>query len=162
MIPIIAGIVSTLIQNNLPKVAQAVTDKGIEYVQDKLGLELKPDMNEAEIAAVKEAAMKHEEFMVAAANANTANARDMNARIQESLNSAWLAKNSAYLLDFIIVSATMFLSWFAFVKKIPLENKELVYMTLGSLYTMCGTVINFHRGSSSGSKAKQEALEGKK
>ena len=87
-------------------------------------------------------------------NANTDSARDMNATVQESSNASWLAKNTAYALDIGIVSATIFLAWFAFMKDVPVPNKELVYMALGSLITMCGTVLNFHRGSSQGSKDK--------
>jgi hypothetical protein len=91
-------------------------------------------------------------------NANTDSARKMNAEIQNSANASYLAKNIAYLIDITIVVATLFLSWFAFVKGVPAENKELVYMALGSLLTMCGTVLNFHRGSSQGSKDKNDAL----
>lgn len=87
-------------------------------------------------------------------NANTDSARDMNAKVQESTNASWLAKNTAYALDIGIVSATIFLAWFAFIKGVPDANKELVYMALGSLITMSGTVLNFHRGSSQGSKDK--------
>ena len=69
MIPaLISGVVSMLIENNLPKVAQAVVDKGVDYVSDKLGVELKPDMSPQEIEATKQAAMKHEEFMVEQSN----------------------------------------------------------------------------------------------
>jgi hypothetical protein len=89
--------------------------------------------------------------------ANTADARAMNVKVQESTNASWLAKNTAYTLDLGIVTATIFLAWFAFMKGVPEANKELVYMALGSLITMCGTVLNFHRGSSQGSKDKAEA-----
>ena len=85
-------------------------------------------------------------------NANTDSARDMNAKVQESTNASWLAKNTAYALDIGIVAATIFLAWFAFIKGVPEANKELVYMALGSLITMSGTVLNFHRGSSQGSQ----------
>ena len=87
-------------------------------------------------------------------NANTDSARDMNAKVQESTNASWLAKNTAYALDIGIVTATIFLAWFAFMKGVPEANKELVYMALGSLITMSGTILNFHRGSSQGSKDK--------
>ena len=86
--------------------------------------------------------------------ANTDSARDMNAKVQESVNASWLAKNTAYALDIGVVSATIFLAWFAFIKGVPEANKELVYMALGSLITMSGTILNFHRGSSQGSKDK--------
>ena len=75
MAPLLAGIVSSLIQNNLPKVAQAVVDKGLDYVQEKTGIELKPDMSQEEVKALREAAQKHEEFKIEQANKNTADAR---------------------------------------------------------------------------------------
>ena len=102
------------------------------------------------------ARMANETKPVELDNANTDSARDMNAKIQESPEASWLAKNTAYALDIGIVSATIFLAWFAFIKGVPEQNKELVYMALGSLITMCGTVLNFHRGSSQGSKDKGE------
>lgn len=92
-------------------------------------------------------------------NANTDSARKMNAEVQSSPNASYLSKNVAYIIDMVIVIATLFLSWFAFLKGVPAENKELVYMALGSLLTMCGTVLNFHRGSSQGSKDKNSELE---
>ena len=95
-------------------------------------------------------------------NANTDSAREMNAKVQESTNASWLAKNTAYALDIGIVTATIFLAWFAFMKGVPEANKELVYMALGSLITMCGTVLNFHRGSSQGSKDKATEIQAMK
>jgi hypothetical protein len=105
------------------------------------------------------AQMANETKLVELNNANTDSARDMNAKVQESTNASWLAKNTAYALDIGIVSATIFLAWFAFIKGVPEANKELVYMALGSLITMCGTVLNFHRGSSQGSKDKGADLQ---
>lgn len=90
---------------------------------------------------------------------NTDSARDMNAKVQESANASWLAKNTAYALDIGIVAATIFLAWFAFIKGVPEANKELVYMALGSLITMSGTILNFHRGSSQGSKDKGSEIQ---
>jgi hypothetical protein len=105
------------------------------------------------------AKMANETKLFELSNANTDSARDMNAKVQESTNASWLAKNTAYALDIGIVSATIFLAWFAFIKGVPESNKELVYMALGSLITMCGTVLNFHRGSSQGSKDKGADLQ---
>jgi hypothetical protein len=100
------------------------------------------------------AKMANDTKMVELMNANTDSARDMNTKVQESASASWLAKNTAYALDIGIVTATIFLAWFAFIKGVPEANKELVYMALGSLITMSGTVLNFHRGSSQGSKDK--------
>jgi hypothetical protein len=105
------------------------------------------------------AKMANDTKLVELMNANTASARDMNAKIQESESASWLAKNTAYALDVGIVSATIFLAWFAFIKGVPEQNKELVYMALGSLITMSGTILNFHRGSSQGSKDKGSEIQ---
>jgi len=105
------------------------------------------------------ARMANETKLVELTNANTDSARDMNAKIQESDSASWLAKNTAYALDVGIVAATIFLAWFAFIKGVPQQNKELVYMALGSLITMSGTVLNFHRGSSQGSKDKGSEIQ---
>ena len=108
------------------------------------------------------AKMANETKLLELNNANTDSARDMNAKVQESTNASWLAKNTAYALDIGIVAATIFLAWFAFMKGVPEANKELVYMALGSLITMCGTVLNFHRGSSQGSKDKATEIQAMK
>ena len=105
------------------------------------------------------ARMANETKLVELTNANTDSARDMNSKIQESAAASWLAKNTAYALDIGIVAATIFLAWFAFMKGVPDANKELVYMALCSLITMSGTVLNFHRGSSQGSKDKSSEIQ---
>jgi hypothetical protein len=115
----------------------------------KAQLELQKMAQDGELAK-----MANETKLLELNNANTDSARDMNAKVQESTNASWLAKNTAYALDVGIVTATIFLAWFAFMKGVPEANKELVYMALGSLITMSGTVLNFHRGSSQGSKDK--------
>jgi hypothetical protein len=120
----------------------------------KAQLELSKMAQDGELAK-----MANETKLLELNNANTDSARDMNAKVQESTNASWLAKNTAYALDIGIVTATIFLAWFAFMKGVPDANKELVYMALGSLITMSGTVLNFHRGSSQGSKDKATEIQ---
>jgi hypothetical protein len=120
----------------------------------KAQLELQKMAQDGELAK-----MANETKLLELNNANTDSAREMNAKVQESTNASWLAKNTAYALDIGIVAATIFLAWFAFMKGVPEANKELVYMALGSLITMCGTVLNFHRGSSQGSKDKASEIQ---
>jgi hypothetical protein len=158
MLPLIAGIISSLLANNLPKVAQAVVDKGVDYVEEKTGIKLEPDMSAEKIEALKVEIQKHEEFIITEDNKNTDSARDMNAKVQEAPAASTLAKNTAYILDFVIVAAAVIVSWLAFFKGVPPENKEIVYMALGSLWTLTGTIINFHRGSSRNSQIKDETI----
>lgn len=156
--PIIAGILATLAKNGLETVAEVVKQKGKDFVEEKLGVELKPEMSEEEILKVKEAAMKHEEFLIQQDNSNTASARDMNSRIQETDKASWLAKNTAFVLDFCIVLSAIIITFLAFFVGIPFENKEIIYTLLGSLWTYTGVVINFHRGTTAGSARKTDIL----
>lgn len=158
MLPIIAQIVSTLIAANLPKVAQSVLDKGLDVVEQKLGIKLEPDMTQEQLQAVREAALKHEEFQIEQNNKNTDSARVMNTGIQTSEFASTLAKNAAYFIDFAIVAAAIFVTWLTFFKAIPLDNKEVVYTALGSLWTLTGTIVNFHRGSSRQSQGKDDVI----
>jgi hypothetical protein len=158
MLPIIAAVISTLLANNLPKVAQGILDKGLDVVEQKLGIKLEPDMTPEQIQAVRDAATKHEEFQVEQDNKNTDSARVMNTGIQTSEFASTLSKNAAYFIDFAVVIAAIVISWLAFFKGVPVENKELVYMALGSLWTLVGTIVNFHRGSSKASQSKDDVI----
>ena len=86
--------------------------------------------------------------------ANTADARKMNSEIQNSVVASWMSKNIAYVIDIAIVTSTIGLTAMLMTSSVPQENKELALMAFGSLVTLCGTVVNFHRGSSQGSKDK--------
>lgn len=157
MAPLLAGIVSSLLSNNLPKVAQAVVDKGLDYVQEKTGIELKPDMNQEELKALREAAMKHEEFMVEQANKNTADARAMQtAALQQ--DDKFSKRFVMYLAIFWSITAVSYIFFITF-GSIPEANVRFADTILGFLLgTVVATIINFFLGSSAGSKEKTEAL----
>ena len=157
MAPLLAGIVSSLIQNNLPKVAQAVVDKGLDYVQEKTGIELKPDMNEEEVKALREAAQKHEEFKIEQANKNTADARAMQvAALQQ--DDKFSKRFVMYLATFWSLTAVVYIFLITFTN-IPELNIRFADTILGFLLgTVVATILNFFLGSSAGSKEKTEAL----
>lgn len=85
-------------------------------------------------------------------------ARNMNIEIQKAEAASKLSKVAAYYLDFIIVGATIALGLLLFFRAIPEGNKEIAYLMFGSLLTLCGTVVNFHRGSTQGSSKKTDML----
>ena len=89
---------------------------------------------------------------------NTHNAQVMNTQIQASEFSSKLAKNTAYIIDLVLVLSLVVLVFCLFIFKLPIENKELAYTMFGSFLMYVGTVINFHRGSSKGSNEKQELI----
>jgi len=157
MAPLLAGIVSSLIQNNLPKVAQAVMNKGLDYVQEKTGIELKPDMSAEEVKALREAAQKHEEFKIEQANKNTADARAMQvAALQQ--DDKFAKRYVMYLATFWSVTAVVYIFLITFTF-IPEMNVRFADTILGFLLgTVVATILNFFLGSSASSKEKTEVL----
>lgn len=157
MLPIIAGIVSALLQNNLPKIAQAVVDKGLDYVEDKTGIKLEPDMSVEKIAELKLAAQKHEEFQIEQNNKNTADARAMQvaALSQDDLFS----KRYVYFLSsFWSIAAVLYIGFITF-GSIPPDNVRFADSILGfMLGTVVATIINYFLGSSNQSAIKTTML----
>ena len=98
------------------------------------------------------------EFITIQDNQNTSNARDNNTKVQESDKASWLAKNTPFILDFIIVFAVFILGCSLLFVQIPEENIQIVNIMFGALLGIMGTVYNYHRGSSNGSAAKNELI----
>lgn len=176
MLPLIlAPIVAELIKNGLGILASALQSKGKEVIEEKLGIELPSSIESYTPELLQQLKLKeieHEEFLLnigikerelelqelAEGNRNTADARRMNSEIQGSSSSSDLAKNAAYYIDFLLIGATLLLAYFIFFVAIPANNKELAYTAFGSLLTLCGTVVNFHRGTSKSSEKHGDAL----
>jgi hypothetical protein len=134
----------------------------VKTIADKFGVADTVEAVTAAIQADPEAAAKLAEIDIKEFelhNANTASARDMNAKIQESSVASILAKNVAYIIDMMIVGGALFMTFIIFFKGVPDANKALAYTALGSLWTLAGTVLNFHRGSSQGSKDKADEIQ---
>ena len=86
MLPLVASIVSGLIQNNMHKVADAVMDKGVDYVEQKMGIQLKPEgqATKEDYAKWNAEAAKHEEFMAEMDLKNMEGARNMQLAAMQS------------------------------------------------------------------------------
>lgn len=157
MAPLIMGIISSLISSNLPKVAQAVVDKGLDAVEDKLGIKLEPDMSAEKIAEVQAAAMKHEDFRIEQDNKNTDSARTMQgvALQQDDLFSKRFVY---YLATFWSFATAVYIACITFMT-IPQGNARFADTVLGFLLgTAIATILNFFFGSSQSSKDKTEAI----
>jgi hypothetical protein len=157
MLPIVASIVSGLIQNGLPKIADAVVEKGVDYVQEKLGVELKPegDMKPEDVSRLKEAAMKHEEFMVEAEIKDRANARDMTKAAMQSTD-AFVRRFTYYFITVWSVFAMTYIPLITF-SVIPQENVRFADTILGfMLGTVMASMFSFLLGSSFGSRQKDD------
>ena len=157
MLPIIAGIVSQLVANNLPKLAQAVTDKGVKYVEDKLGLPLKPDMSEEELARIRQEAQKFEEFQITTDLANLKDARAMQvaALSQDDLFSKRFVY---YFIMFWSFVSALYIGLVTFTT-IPEANVRTTDTVLGIILgTIITGMFNYLIGSTITSRQKNDLL----
>jgi len=166
-------LVAALLEKGLGLLGNAVLAKGKDVIEEKLGIDLESATQTPEgLQKLRQLEIDHEQYLLdhaikkaelelkdkALDIGNTTNARDMNKGIQESANASSLAKNAPYIMDFFIVGGTMLLAYFIFFIGIPPQNKDIAFAAFGSLLTLCGTIVNFHRGSSSSSKDKDALL----
>jgi len=155
MIPLLPAILSTLLANNLPKVAQVVLDRGLEYVQAKTGLELKPDMSGEEIKALREAAEKHADL----ANQDRADARAMqNVALQQE--DKFSKRFVMYLTIFWSLVSSLYIAAITFIE-LPAASTRFADTILGFLLgTVISAFVQFWVGSSNGSEKKTDIMKG--
>jgi hypothetical protein len=142
-------------------VAGPMGGMAITALANKLGVADSVESVAKAIAGDPQAAQKIAELELEMAKldaSNTADARKMNSEIQNSATASWLAKNIAYVIDIAIIAGALTMTFVVFIIGVPEQNKSMAFTALGSLWTLTGTVVNFHRGSSAGSKAKTEEL----
>jgi hypothetical protein len=154
MLPIIAGIVANLINNGMHKVADQVIEKGVDAVQQKLGIELKPEGEATPEynAKLQEEANRHSEFMAELDEKSTQRATDM---YMADPGTRAFTQHYAWFLTFV-----SFL-YFFLVSFLPIDNhnRDFINIILGFLIgTAVNSLIRFFYGSSNKS---QEAVDQK-
>lgn len=157
MLPIVASIVSNLISNGMPKVADAVIEKGVEAVEEKLGVKLKPEgeATPEDNAKLKEAAMKHEEFMAEMDLKNMQGAREMQLKAMDS-DDPLVRRFVYYFITFWSVLSASYVGAITFAT-IPEANVRFADTILGFvLGTMVAAMFQFLLGSSLGSRNKDK------
>lgn len=162
MLPLLAPILTQLAGAGLQKVADSVMDKGLDYVEDKLGIDLSPNENGQlsadKLQSIKIEAMKHDEFMFAKEIEDKQDARKMYMAMANKADAHWLEKLLVPMLAlgtvsvaFVLVGAVMFIN-------IPDSQENIVIFALGFVTATAGQVVGFYFGSSQGSKEKQTEL----
>jgi hypothetical protein len=158
MLPVIASIVSGLIANNMHKVADAVIDKGVDYVQDKMGIQLKPEgeATKEDYAKWNAEAAKHEEFMAEIDLKNMQGARDMQLKAMDS-DDPLVRRFVYFFIAFWSLLSSAYIGFITF-GQIPEQNIRFADTILGFvLGTMVASMFQFLLGSSIGSRKKDEA-----
>jgi hypothetical protein len=162
MLPIIAGIVANLINNGMHKVADEVIEKGVDAVQSKLGMELKPEGEATPEynAKLQEEANRHSEFMAQLDEKSTQRATDM---YMNDDSTKKFAQNYAWFIT-VVSFAYFFVVSFA---PIDNHNRDFINIILGFLIgTAVNSLIRFFFGSSNKSQEdvdkKQKEMAGDK
>ena len=167
-------ILGPLLQNGLGLVANAVVAKGKQYVEQKLGVELKPDMSPEDMAKVQIAAMEHEEELMRLRLEedkldlaelelrlkDVDSARDRETAIATSKDAPLLNKVITPILALGIVTLTFVLFAIVMFDETPVDasRKDILIYVLGVLSAIATQIVSYYFGSSQGSKEKSDQL----
>jgi len=177
MIPaVLQAILTPLLGNGLNLVANAVLAKGKDYVEKKLGVELKPDMSSEDLAKIQIAQMEHEEELLKlrleddkldlaelqTRLKDTNDARQREVEIANSDKAPLLNKIVTPVLALSILTLTFVLFGVVMFDNAPVDatRKDILIYVLGVLSAIASQIVSYYFGSSAGSKEKTEALKG--
>ena len=176
MIPAaIQAILTPLLGNGLNLVANAVMAKGKDYVEKKLGVELKPDMSPEDLAKIQIAQMEHEEELLKlrleedkldlaelqARLKDTNDAREREVQIANSDKAPLINKIVTPVLALSILLLTFVLFGVVMFDGTPVESsrKDILIYVLGVLSAIASQIVSYYFGSSQSSKDKTDALK---
>ena len=169
------AVLKPLLANGLGLIANAVMAKGKDYVQDRFGVELKPDMTADEIIALKTAEMEHEEELLRLKLEenkldlqeldmllkDTDSARDREVQIVTSDKAPLINKIVTPVLALTLLTLTFILFGFVMFDNNPVEptRKDILIYILGVLSALSTQIVSYYFGSSQGSKDKGDQLK---
>jgi hypothetical protein len=176
MIPAaLLSVVQPLLANGLGLVANAVLAKGKKVVEDKLGIELKPDMSPEDVAKVQIAAMEHEEELMRLRIEedkldlaelelrlkDVDSARDRETAIATSKDAPLLNKIVTPILALGVITLTFILFGVVMFDETPVDDsrKDILIYVLGVLSAIATQIVSYYFGSSQGSKEKSDQLK---
>jgi hypothetical protein len=168
-------IIQPLLSNGLNLVANAVMAKGKKVVEEKLGVELKPDMSSEDLAKIQIAQMEHEEELLKlrleedkldlaelqARLKDTNDAREREVQIANSDKAPLINKIVTPVLALSILMLTFVLFGVVMFDDTPVEasRKDILIYVLGVLSAIASQIVSYYFGSSQSSKDKTDALK---
>jgi hypothetical protein len=149
--------------------------KGKDYVEKKLGVELKPDMSSEDLAKVQIAQMEHEEELLRLRIEedkldlaelemrlkDTNDARVRETQIVTSDKAPLLNKLITPILALGLLGITFTLFGIVLFQASPIDpsRKDILIYILGVLSAVATQVVSYYFGSSVGSKEKTDAMK---
>ena len=176
MIPAaLAAILTPLLGNGLNLVANAVMAKGKDFVEKKLGVELKPDMSPEDLAKIQIAQMEHEDELMRLRIEDdkldlaelqmllkdTNDARQREVQIANSDKAPLINKIVTPVLALSILLLTFALFGVVMFNNTPVDatRKDILIYILGVLSAIASQIVSYYFGSSQSSKDKTDALK---
>ena len=171
----LVALVTPLLKNGMSLLANAVMAKGKDYVEDKFGVTLGPDLTPEQVVALKSAEMEHEEELRRLALEDrkltlseidmqfkdVASAREREVQIVTSEKAPLLNKLITPLLAISVLILTFALFGIVMFDPAPVDatRKDLLVYVLGVLSAISTQIVGYYFGSSVGSKEKQDILD---
>jgi hypothetical protein len=168
-------VVGALLGQGLNLVANAVMAKGKDWVENKLGVELKPDMTSEDYSKLQIAQMQHEEELLKLKLEDnkldlqelelrlkdTDSARNREVEIATSEKAPLINKIVTPVLALGVTAITFVLFGILMFDRSPVEpsRKDILVYVLGALTAISTQVISYYFGSSVGSKDKSAQLD---
>lgn len=155
ILPVLAPLLATLAANGLGLLGDAITKKGTQFVEEKLGIDLSQEATPEAIANWKAAVMQNETEVLRMAYGDIANARNM--QVEALRQEDTFAKRFIYIFAiFWSIFAAGYIGFITF-GTIPSDNQRFADTILGFLLgTVVATILQFFFGSSMGSKEKDK------
>lgn len=163
MIPL----VTTLLQNGLSLLGNAVLAKGKDWVEQKTGVKLDGPLTSEQLTALKQAEMKHEQELMQIrlesdklAYADNDSARTREVQIATSAAAPLINKIITPLLALAVVLLTFGLFAVVMFNSSPVDpsRKDVLVYVLGVLSAISTQVASYYFGSSASSSFKNEIL----
>ena len=158
ILPILAPLLATLATNGLGLLGDAITKKGTQYVEDKLGIDLSQEPTPDTVAAWKLAAQEHERELVRMAHGDLASAREREVKIATSDAAPMINKIVTPALALGVVTLSFVLFAVLIFVEVRVEAKDILIYILGVLSAAVTQILSYYFGSSQGSKDKGAEL----
>lgn len=161
------GVIGNIIANVTGKGAADIIESAGNVADKFITTDAEREQFKAELAkevnrhaeAMKDSQVRELELTLG----DTANAREMNAKIQGDKPS-WLARNVAYIIDCFVFSIWGAMTIYVicmmlnFIKSDADADVSGVLGVYSGITAIAMTVLNFHRGTSRGSEKKTDAM----
>jgi hypothetical protein len=170
MIPIVAGLLTTLAQNGLGLLSSAIQAKGKEVVENTLGVKIPDDPSPEEIAKLRQAQFDHEERLIElgiekAKQDLEAFKEEVKDRDSARNRDAWYVRMGRHnwradimvLIAALAVAGLVYLVW-----STPGINeyvKGIVTLVLGRFLGYLDNIYSFEFGTTRGSKDKDDTIK---